>query len=488
MSTPLAATRSGRRAVLAAMGGLAVFGRGLRAAARGVRPVRFAFFGTPSERRAYEQLVAAFEEAHPDITVELVALDSGDAALNLAALKSAPNRPWLLRGGSYQPWLWRELATPTAPDVFMLSYQRLPAYAARGVLEPLAPRLRASASLHADDFYPGAIDAFRSADVADDGLAAMPLNASSLVVYYNRDLFAQQNVPLPEDGWDWEAFATAAETLTAKRDEQGKTAVHGLAVEPRLSRSAAYVWGAGGDLVDDHQRPTRLTLEEPLAQDGLQRFAELGPAGRNVTPTSIETREMNDLARFISGRAAMFIHTRRVVPVLREATRLNWDVASLPTGPSAANVLHSDGLCMLDGARDKDAAWTFIEFAVGPIGQAVLAMTGRTVPSLQQIAESDEFLRGTSRQFQFGGKPLGLGPERARVYLDNIPISRRLPLIATLPSVEGVFDRAFQQAFYVDADVRLAAASISRDVQGMLGDRLTVPRYLSREGVVEREE
>jgi multiple sugar transport system substrate-binding protein len=488
MARPLETTRSGRRAVLAALGSLAVFSRGLRAAARGTRPVRFAFFGTPSERRAYEHLVAAFEDAHPDIAVELVALDSGDAALRLDSLKISANRPWLLRGGSYQPWLWRELASPTAPDVFVLSYQRLPAYAARGVLEPLGPRLRASSVLNADEFYPGALDAFRSPDVADGGLAALPLNASSLVVYYNGDLFKQHGVPLPEDGWDWDAFAAAADALTAKRDEQGQTAVHGLAVEPRLSRSAAFVWGAGGDLVDDHVRPTRLMLEAPAAQEGLRRFAELGPAGRGVTPTSLETRQLNDLARFVSGRAAMFVHTRRVVPVLREVKGLNWDVAPLPAAPLAANVLHSDGLCMLDGARDKDAAWTFIEFAVGPTGQAILALTGRTVPSLRRVAESDEFLKGTTLRLQFGGQPLGLGPGRSRVFLDNVSISRRLPMIATLPSVEGTFDRAFQQAFYVDADVRRAAATIASDVQGMLGDRLTVPRYLSWDGMIEREE
>jgi multiple sugar transport system substrate-binding protein len=488
MATPLETTRSGRRAVLAALGSLAVFGRGARAGARGARPVRFAFFGTTTERRAYEQLVAAFEEAHPDIAVELVALDSGDAALRPDSLKSSPNRPWLLRGGSYQPWLWRELASPTAPDVFVLSYQRLPAYAARGVLEPLGPRLRASSVLHAADFYPASLEAFRSSDVADDGLAALPLNASSLVVYYNADLFKERGVPLPEDGWDWESFASAAEALTGKRDEHGQTGVHGLAVEPRLSRSAAFVWGAGGDLVDDHARPTRLTLESPAAQDGLRRFAALGPAGRNVTPNSVEARQLNDLARFSTGRAAMFIHTRRVVPFLREVKGLTWDVAPLPAAPLAANVLHSDGLCMLDGARDKDAAWTFIEFAVGPVGQAILAMTGRTVPSLQSVAESDEFLRGTSLRLQFGGRPLGLGPERARVFLDNVPVSRRLPAIATLPAVEGTFDRAFQQAFYVDADVQRAAASIVSDVQGMLGDRLTVGRYLSWDGMIEREE
>jgi hypothetical protein len=66
-------------------------------------------------------------------------------------------------------------------------------------------------------------------------------------------------------------------------------------------------------------------------------------------------------------------------------------------------------------------------------------------------------------------------PERGRVFLENVPIARRLPAMTTLPAVEGMFDRAFQQAFYVDRDIPTATATIARDIQGVLGDRLTVP-------------
>ena len=488
MPTLLETTRSGRRALLGGLAGLATLGRGGRVAARGQRSVRFAFFATDAERRAYAQLAAAFEATHPDIAVELVGLDSGDASLRLGPLMTSPDRPWLQRGGPYQSWLWSELASPTAPDVFVLSYQRFPAYAARGVLEPLGPHLRASAALHADDFYPAALDVFRTADIPDDGLGALPLNASRLVVYYNRDLFAGRGVALPTADWTWEQFADAATALTASPDRDGQIGVHGLAIEPRLSRSAAFVWGAGGDLIDDPDQPTTLTLDTPATQEGLRWFAELGPAGRNVTPTSLEARQFNDLARFAAGRAAMFVHSRRVVPVLREARDLHWDVAPLPVGKTPANVLHSDGLCLLAGARDKEAAWTFIEFVVGPVGQAVLAATGRTVPSLRTVAQSDAFLRGTTFPFARGGEPLGLAPTQAGVFLDNVPIARRLPAMATLPAVEGMFDRAFKQAFYVDADIPNATATIARDIQGMLGDRLTVPSYLFREGMTEIEE
>ena len=109
MPTLLETTRSGRRAVLAALAGVATLGRVRPAAAQRTRSVRFAFFGTGAEQRAFQHLATAFEAVHPDVTVELVGLDSGDASLQLDTLLTSPDRPWLQRGGPYQSWLWRKL-------------------------------------------------------------------------------------------------------------------------------------------------------------------------------------------------------------------------------------------------------------------------------------------------------------------------------------------------------------------------------------------
>jgi hypothetical protein len=71
--------------------------------------------------------------------------------------------------------------------------------------------------------------------------------------------------------------------------------------------------------------------------------------------------------------------------------------------------------------------------------------------------------------------------------LDKVVLSRQLLATATVLDVEGMFDRAFKQAFYVDRDVARATATIVRDIQGVLGDRLTFPSYLFRDGMTEIE-
>jgi multiple sugar transport system substrate-binding protein len=369
-----------------------------------------------------------------------------------------------------------------------LSYQRFRSFAMRGLVEPLGSYLSASKLLNAGDFYSNAIDAFRFEEFPGNDIGGMPINASSLAVYYNLDLFDEFNVPYPTAGWDWATFASTAARLTIDRDGDGRIGTYGLVLDPTISRYAAFIWGAGGDFVDDPDHPTKLVLDTPEASRGLKMLASLGPSGMNVTPSEQELRGMTDIVRFSTGKAAMLIHSRRVVPALREIQSLRFDAAPLPVDAVAANVLHSDALCLAAGAQDKEAAWTFLEFAIGPVGQTILAETGRTVPSLKSVAESDVFLKGTSFADSLGLQSSAVAPANNRAFIDNIAISRKLPSITTLPAVEASFNQAFKHAFFVDANIPVATTNFFTASRGVLGDRLSVPRYALLDPEIPTEE
>ena len=113
----------------------------------------------------------------------------------------------------------------------------------------------------------------------------------------------------------------------------------------------------------------------------------------------------------------MLIQSRRVVAFLRDNAIVPWDVAPLPVGLMPANVSHSDGLGIWSGSPRKEGAWKFLEFAMGEEGQTILAESGRTVPSMVRVAESDAFLKGGSAASLLG---YSQSPRNASVYLDNI--------------------------------------------------------------------
>ncbi|MDQ3991510.1 MAG: sugar ABC transporter substrate-binding protein [Actinomycetota bacterium] len=372
--------------------------------------VTFMVFGDPEELRAYRALAEAFHEANPELRARLV--EASDRADLIARLSTS------FAGGS-------------PPDLFLVNYRFYGQFAARGVLEPLGGRLRESAAFEEDDFYPQAMEAFRWGGEQ----MCIPQNVSSLVVYYNRDLFRAADVPEPAEGWTWDDMVEAATALTVDEDGDGLAEQHGLGVEASIIRVAPFVWSNGGDVVNDEARPTGFALDSPAAQEALQAFFDLRTV-HQVVPTEEEHESEDDESRFLNGRTAMFMSSRRSTPVLRTITGFDWGVAALPRHREPAGILHSDAYCMTAASADKDAAWRFVEFALGPEGAPIPAAAGRTVPSLIEVAESEAFLDPEAK------------PANSRVFLDTVPHIRRVPTISTWPEIEDAAEGILEEGLF----------------------------------------
>ncbi|HEX2356098.1 MAG TPA: extracellular solute-binding protein, partial [Micromonosporaceae bacterium] len=155
-----------------------------------------------------------------------------------------------------------------------------------------------------------------------------------------------------------------------------------------------------------------------------------------VVPSDEEVEAEDEESRFVNGRLAMVISSRRVTTTFRTITGFDWDVAELPTYGSPANILHSDAYCITRGSKHKDAAWRFVEYAMSAEGQRIIAAIGRTVPSHIEVSKSDAFLDPA--------KP----PANAKVWLDAIPTLRRVPTVSTWPEIEDVTNGILENAMY----------------------------------------
>ena len=370
---------------------------------RGAAPttISLVVFGEIEELEAYRTLAESFESSQDDVDVDLVEVPDRQALITRVTTSIAAGDP---------------------PDLFVINYRFFGQFAARDLLEPLQERLDDSDVLAEEDMYDLALDAFR---YPGDDITCLPQNVSSLVVYYNRDLFEAAGVPEPSAGWTWDDMVTAADAMTS--GEQ-----HGLGVEASIIRLAPFVWSNGGDIVDDPKDPTRFTLDTPEALEALDKFLALRADG--LIPTLEESASEDDEARFANGRLGMYMNSRRVTPQFRLITDFEWDVAPLPVLGEPAGVLHSDAYCMPADSTQHDAAFSFVEYALGPDGAPVIAETGRTVPSLRAVAESDAFLDP------------GQDPASSAVFLDTIPAIRQLPTISTWPEIEDVSNEILEAA------------------------------------------
>ncbi|MFO7682719.1 MAG: sugar ABC transporter substrate-binding protein [Chloroflexota bacterium] len=401
----------------------------LAACGRADKPtVFFMVFGGPEELAAYESLVDAFHAAQSDVLVEL---------------RYVPDP------AEYRRRLAADFSAGAAPDVMLLNYRRFATFAGQGGLQPLGEYLADSDLLDEADFYTPVIDSFRFADE----LWCIPQNMSSLVVYYNQDLFDAAGLPYPADNWTWNDFLTAAQRLTVDLDGNGRSDQYGAGIEPTLNRLAPFIWQAGGELVDDPQNPTRLALDSAAAQAGMQWFVNL-QTEYGVVPDALAQSAESSESRFLNGTLAMYFNSRRGVPTYRTITNFTWDVAPLPRGSQQAGILHSDGYCMAATSKQKEAAWRFIEFANSMAGQELIARTGRTVPSLRAVAESPAFLEPSK------------SPSRSRVFLDTIDTVRAVPVTANWPIIEDTASQDIEQAFLGQVSVAEAAeTAVQRTMQ-----------------------
>lgn len=381
----------------------------------------------PEALSGYQQIIAEFAKLRPEIKV---------------LINNIPDR------GEFMKRLAADFAAQTPPDVFIINYRRFGQFAIKGALEPLDAYIRQSQTIKLDDYYPVALDAFRF----NNKQHCLPQNFSSLAVYYNKNLFAAANVPLPNANWSWDDFLSAARALT--KSANGKVVQYGLGVDPVSLRLAPFVWARGGELVDNPDNPTKLALDSAPAHAAFQWFVDL-QVKEHVVPSKADEATESSQSRFQHGTLAMFLQSRAITPELRETIQdFAWDVAPLPRDRYVASVLHSDGYCLTSGSTEKAAAWSFVEFASGLGGQKIMATSGRTVPSLKQVAESPLFLDAQ------------LPPANSRIYLEMAPNIRRVPVMTTWVEIEDVLNQEIKRAFYGDATVDEAISAAMRQTQG----------------------
>lgn len=357
--------------------------------------------GEREETAVYRAMVTAYENDHPNAEVKLVEVaDKGDHLTKLAT----------------------SFAAGDPPDVFLVNFREYSQFATRGAIEPFGDHLE-NAKVGLSDYYPAPVEAF----TFNGELQCMPQNVSSLVVYYNVDLFEKADVAPPEEGWTWEDFRGAGEALTAGD-------VRGVGIEPTVIRLAPFVWSNGGELVDDDTAPASFSLDTPEAREALGFLVDL--ARDELIPTEKELAAQDLETRFVTGKLAMLLSSRRDTPEFREVRGLNWDVGPLPVAKEPVGILHSDGYCIAAQSSDHAAAAAFIGYAVGQQGQTITALGGRTVPSLKAVSTSGAFLDPTQP------------PASSQVFLDAIPGLRRTPVLPTWPEIEDLAEEILTRAFY----------------------------------------
>lgn len=314
-----------------------------------------------AEEAVFEETLAAFESAHPDVTLYIVRVPFSEFGRKFVTSVQGGEPPDIVRVGHTDLMQFGGMTMYGVP-----------------VLEDLSWHLRPSDRARFDR---SALDAMRMGEA----LRALPASRDTMALLYNETLFAAHDVELPRDDWTIDDLVAAA---TAFRG----TEVQGLSAPLRRSFWAApFLTAFGGDLFDADGRPR---LNAPGMADAVDYIISLEQDGPRVA-RSDDINAMKTL--FASGRAAMIIDGSWNVPDY-SAAGIDLGVAILPvnadTGRRMAPLKGHFGWALLSQCADKETAVELILWLSGPDTQRRFLAETLTLPTAVQVihdaAQSDD--------------------------------------------------------------------------------------------------
>ena len=291
-------------------------------------------------------LKAAFEEANPDIVVEIIDIPSTDFTQKLQVM---------LNGGSNVVAFWIKDADVTK------------ALANRGQLEDLAPYV-ARDGINLDDFK-GLAQMFE----IDGKLVAIPASTGYYILYYNKDIFDRAGVPYPSNDITWAEWEAIAGRLASG---SGNGRVYGGLIH--TWQACVQNWGVqnGINTIMDADLSFFIPYYEMALR--MQRAGTVWDYG------SLRAGGIHYSSAFLQGRVAtMPMGTWFFSTILERIggneNALRWGIATLPHSPGVEpgyTVGSVTPLAINRSSRNKDAAWRFVNFTTSAEGAAVYAKSG----------------------------------------------------------------------------------------------------------------
>ncbi len=265
-------------------------------------------------------IVSAFEADNPGITVEVTTLPYAD----------------------YFTALQTDLAAGTTADVFDIEYATYPTYQSAG----------AFAALEGVDtsVYRGDI----AAAYQTDGVSyALPTSFSTVVLFFNKDLFDAAGIGYPTSEWTWADEKAAAEALT-----DTDAGVWGDYQPISYYEFYKALVQAGGQFLSDDG--TSVAFDSP---EGIAAAQWLVGKSGSTMPTAEQGAGTPDFdtSLWADGKLAMW-HSGIWMFGAAADSSFAWDIAVEPGDATNASAVFSNAVAVSANSANTDAAQKFAEY------------------------------------------------------------------------------------------------------------------------------
>jgi multiple sugar transport system substrate-binding protein len=329
------------------------------------------------EQPLYQDMIAAFEEANPDLHVEFV---SQNQVLELGPL------------GQTQVPDDAAQRLVAAADIVSMGVSR--DMVNQGLIYDLSPFIEAEPNFQPDDYYSDALSAYQW----EGGTWALPTTLNYRLIFFNKDSLDEAGVPYPQAGWTWDDLLAKAKALTVRQGDQvtrwgfvPNTTAYRL-IESQVGSLTDYGTTPpmphydAADVVEAVRWYTNLYLKEQV----MPYFDPSDEEGNSLVS--------NEQALVEGGQAAMWSDVDLMWWIRSQQS--NVGVVPFPVGGAGSGLtpVATGGLVMSAGTKQPDAAWRWLDY-VGRQSLDAMTMGIKFLPARRSAAEAGGFWNGLNEEF-----------------------------------------------------------------------------------------
>ncbi len=321
----------------------------------------YTFSAAPDHLKELDQMIQLFQTKYPNIKVKVETAPFNDYFTKLQTL---------IAGG-------------TAPDVFELNYENFVTYAEKGLLLDLSPLMKADSSFDSKIYYPRAMQAF-----SYNGMQlGLPATFSTVMLFYNKDMFDKAGAAYPTADWTWKDAVAAAKKMTDSTKD-----VWGL-------HSGVQFWefykkAAQNNCKFFNDDKTQVLINSPECVQALETMANLVKTDK-VMPSAAEMGGVSDGDLFKSGKLAMDVTGIWMFSAFKDAS-FQWDITVEPGMQTKATHFFANAANVFAATKHPDEAYQWVKFFTSDAEMAKIRVaSGWELPALSNADFFKDYLTQT---------------------------------------------------------------------------------------------
>lgn len=244
------------------------------------------------------------------------------------------------------------------PDVFIsLATQRF-TMASTGMATPLDELIAADedGQAYIDDF----LDGFMVDSYVDGSIYSIPFQRSTMVLYYNKDAFAEVGLDPEKPPTTWDELVEYAQLLTTDKREGVGIALNSGSAQWGFTGFALQNSANGENLMKDDGKEVYFNTPENV--EALQFWMDLQNKYDCMAEGIVQWTDLP--TQFLSGEVAMIYHTTGNMSNINDNAEFEFGTAFLPGSKRLGAPTGGGNFYIAEGLSEErvQAAWKFIRF------------------------------------------------------------------------------------------------------------------------------